>query len=60
MSSKSPPKNLLAAAPRVLNVGLEAFATDLKAQGAAVVHVTWTPPARGDARLAALLAKLGS
>ena len=52
------PNALLAAAPRVVNVGLELFAADLAQQGAKVVHVRWSPPAGGDARLADLLAKL--
>lgn len=54
------PRGLLDAPPRVINVGLEAFARELAANGATVVQVDWAPPARGDARLAALLAKLGS
>ena len=54
------PNALLAAAPRVVNVGLELFAEDLARQGANVVHVRWSPPAGGDARLADLLAKLQS
>jgi hypothetical protein len=53
-----PPNDLLAAPPRVVNVGLELFATDLAAVGAQVVHVQWSPPAGGNARLAALLEKL--
>jgi hypothetical protein len=53
-----PPNHLLAAPPRVVNVGLELFATDLKAIGAQVVHVQWSPPAGGNARLAGLLEKL--
>ena len=52
------PNDLLAAPPRVVNVGLELFATDLKTVGAQVVHVQWTPPAGGNARLASLLEKL--
>lgn len=52
--------SLLDAPPRVINVGLERFAEDLAAQGVAVRHVQWAPPAGGDARLADLLAKLGS
>lgn len=60
MSSDPKPASLLAAPPRVVNVGLEAFATDLTLNGAAVVHVAWVPPAHGDAVLANLLAKLGS
>jgi hypothetical protein len=53
-----PPNHLLAAPPRVVNVGLELFANDLKAVGAQVVHVQWSPPAGGNARLAGLLEKL--
>ncbi len=44
----------------VINVGLEGFATELKGLGVPVVHVQWSPPAGGDAKLAALLAKLGT
>ena len=44
---------------RVINVGLEAFAADLEKQNVPVVHVLWTPPARGNPRLAELLSKLG-
>ena len=46
--------------PKVINIGLEEFARELARNGASVVHVAWTPPARGDAKLAALLGKLGS
>jgi hypothetical protein len=52
------PNDLLAAPPRVVNVGLELFARDLAALGAEVVHVQWSPPAGGNARLAGLLDKL--
>ena len=52
------PHDLLAAPPRVVNVGLEMFASNLAAHGARVVQVQWSPPAGGDARLAGLLAKL--
>jgi FdrA protein len=52
------PNALLAAPPRVINVGLELFAQNLASQGAKVVHVQWSPPAGGNARLASLLAKL--
>ena len=44
----------------VINVGLERFAAELAQQGVPVVQVQWAPPAGGNARLAALLAKLGS
>lgn len=49
---------LLAAPPRVINIGLELFAADLVSQGATVVHVQWAPPAGGNAYLAGLLEKL--
>ena len=55
---ESKAQELLAAAPRVVNVGLEMFAANLAARGARVVHVEWSPPAGGDARLAGLLDKL--
>jgi FdrA protein len=54
------PASLLAAPPRVINIGLERFAEDLAAQGATAQHVQWTPPAGGGAKLADLLSKLGS
>jgi hypothetical protein len=53
-------KDLLAAPPRVVNVGLEMFAINLASQGTKVVHVQWSPPAGGDSRLADLLDKLRS
>jgi hypothetical protein len=52
------PNALLAAAPRVINIGLELFADNLASQGAKVVHVQWSPPAGGNALLASLLSKL--
>jgi hypothetical protein len=50
--------SLLAAPPRIVNVGLELFAVDLAAQCVTVTHVQWSPPAGGNARLAVLLDKL--
>ncbi len=44
----------------IVNVGLSGFAEDLKRRGVAVAQVDWMPPARGDARLAALVAKLNA
>jgi FdrA protein len=41
-----------------INVGLESFAEDLQAQSAGVVHVDWRPPAGGNERLMALLARM--
>jgi hypothetical protein len=52
------PNALLAAPPRVINVGLELFAANLARLGAKVVHVQWSPPAGGNPNLASLLTKL--
>jgi FdrA protein len=41
-----------------INVGLESFYTSLVGQGAAALHVDWRPPAGGNERLMAILAKL--
>jgi FdrA protein len=41
-----------------INVGLESFYDSLISQGAQAVHVDWRPPAGGNERLAALLAKM--
>ena len=41
-----------------INVGLESFYESLAAQGAQAVHVDWRPPAGGNEKLAALLAKM--
>lgn len=49
------PPALLAAAPRVINIGLQSFADDLSRCGASVVQVDWAPPAGGNARLIAAL-----
>jgi hypothetical protein len=51
-------RDLLAAPPRVINIGLEIFALNLAQQGAKVAHVRWSPPAGGDSRLAGILEKL--
>jgi FdrA protein len=40
-----------------INVGLESFYDSLISQGAQAVHVEWRPPAGGNEKLAALLAK---
>ncbi len=55
----APVHQLLRAPPRVVNVGLESFAEDLRERAVAVVHVQWSPPAGGDPRRQALLDKLG-
>ena len=54
-----PSARLLTTPVRVINVGLEGFAAELRAQGVPVTHLQWQPPAGGDEKLAALLAKLG-
>lgn len=41
-----------------INVGLESFAENLMAQGAPVVQVDWRPPAGGNERLMAILARM--
>lgn len=43
-----------------INVGLESFYESLTSQGAQAVHVEWKPPAGGNEKLAALLAKMKS
>ncbi len=54
-------KNRLLVGPlKVVNIGLEGFATELNQQGIEAIQVDWTPPAGGDAKLAELLSKLGS
>jgi hypothetical protein len=50
--------SLLGAPPRVVSLGLDLFARTLEALDVPVVHLAWSPPAGGDARLAALLARL--
>jgi FdrA protein len=46
--------------PRVINVGLEAFADSLTAQGVEVVSVDWQPPAGGKQKLIDILDKLNA
>ena len=53
----TPEHPLLAAPPRVVNVGLELFAETLAALRVPVVHVAWRPPA-ASAHALALLARL--
>ncbi len=58
-AGEKPLNGLLDGPPAVVNVGLEGFARDLSAAGARVVQVDWSPPAGGDPKMAALLARLG-
>jgi FdrA protein len=53
-----PEDGLLSGPPRVINVGLAAFAESLRAQGVAVADVDWRPPAGGDRDMIALLERL--
>ena len=50
--------NLLEVPMRVVNIGLQKFADDLAGQDVEVVQVDWSPPARGNTRLANLLSRL--
>jgi FdrA protein len=50
--------DLLAAAPRVVNVGLETFADSLREQGVPVIGVDWQPPVTGDPELLEMLERL--
>ena len=52
-------QRLLSGPVAVVNVGLEGFAAELRQNGVEAVHVDWTPPAGGDPKMAAILAKLG-
>lgn len=54
-----PYQALLSSELKVVNVGLDGFLTDLRDCGIEVTHVDWSPPAGGDPKMAALLAKLG-
>ena len=48
---------LLAAAPRVVNIGLSGFAEELREAGVKVVELDWSP-SRATARARALLSRL--
>ncbi len=43
---------------RVVNLGLEIFADELKTQNVPVTHVQWRPPAGGKLHLLEILEKL--
>jgi FdrA protein len=49
---------LLSTGPRVINLGLELFATQLTECGVPVIHTDWRPPAGGDRHLVSLLERL--
>jgi FdrA protein len=50
-----PIRRLLSEPPRILNIGLRAFAETLHGRGADVVHYDWSPVAGGDPRLQSLI-----
>ncbi len=43
---------------RVINIGLERFADDLRSLGVPVVQMDWRPPAGGDKKLIEILDRL--
>ena len=43
---------------RVVNIGLELFADNLRAEEVPVIQVAWRPPAGGNAQLAGVLARM--
>jgi len=55
-----PVTDLFAAELAVVNLGLESFAENLRACGAAAVQVRWKPPAGGDARMIAVLDRIAN
>jgi FdrA protein len=58
IKEKTVQQSLLNGPPQVINLGLVSFADELTKQGIGMVHVDWSPPARGDVELANLLSKL--
>jgi len=58
VSSKNSLNSLLEDPPRVINIGLSSFADDLNKQDVEIVNLDWSPPARGNIKLANILAKL--
>ena len=58
IKERTAPQSLLNGPPQVINLGLASFADELTKRGTVVVHVDWSPPARGDVELANLLSKL--
>jgi FdrA protein len=50
-----PIRRLLSEPPRVVNIGLRAFAETLHERGADVAHYDWSPVAGGDRRLQSLI-----
>jgi FdrA protein len=53
-----PPVSLTGSGLAAINVGLESFYDSVVAQGGTAVHVDWRPPAGGNEKLMAILAKM--
>ena len=51
-------KDFFAKKVKVINIGVPSFADDLRKQGVETIHVEWRPPAGGNRKLQALLAKV--
>ncbi len=43
---------------KVINLGIPSFAEDLKKQGVDSIHTEWRPPAGGNKKIQALLARV--
>jgi len=56
--SQHPPAALSGSRLAAINVGLESFYDSIVAQGGTAVHVDWRPPAGGNEKLMAILAKM--
>ena len=56
--SHYPPPALSGSRLAAINVGLESFYDSIRAQGGTAVHVDWRPPAGGNEKLMAILAKM--
>ena len=54
------PQQLLNHPIRVVNIGLQSVARDLKERGVQVVHVAWRPTAGANSKLTKLLSKMGT
>jgi hypothetical protein len=51
-------KNLLGQPLHVINIGIASFSEPIRAAGAGVTHLDWSPPAQGDRALGDSLARL--
>ena len=51
-------QQFLSEKPKVVCLGIEVFAEDLKKQGVEIVHVDWRPPAMGDRNLLKILEEI--